>query len=75
MPYKDTEAKRQYMITYRSNPEHKELAKQRCESETYKEYRKTKTTCTCGLEITNHQMSEHRKTKKHSNLLSINSLT
>ena len=56
MPFKDQEVKKQYMTIYNA-------------SDKTKEYRKTKITCTCGLEITHHRMSEHKKTQKHNNLL------
>ena len=69
MPFKNPEDKIEYNRTYRNNEEHKALAKTRCQSDKYKEYRKTKITCSCGLEITNHQMSEHKKTQKHIKLL------
>ena len=56
MPFKNPEARKQYMTIYNA-------------SDKYKEYRKTKITCSCGLEITNHQISEHKKTQKHIKLL------
>ena len=55
MPFKNPEARKQYMTIYNA-------------SDKSKDYKKTKITCTCGLQITHHRMSEHKKTQKHINL-------
>ena len=56
MPFKNPDVKKEYMKIYNA-------------TEKYKEYRATRITCSCGLEVTHHQMSEHKKTNRHLNLV------